>query len=280
MTYNNIIARIKNIALAHKQVKSFYKGLVSDFLTDKTTLYAAVFLQDNGGTISLSGHATTINFKLYFVDLVHVAADTKDNEQDVHSDMISVAQDILAQLNHPSYNDWIISPDNNLQLLVEDDGDMFAGCSLDISISFVYTQNVCGVPTTKITYSPSAKVAKLTLSEDAITGEMNLVLTPQTDVTAQQEIILPDYINGFILTTPLGTRASITVYQDAATMELSFVLTKLAADAVSDLPEEQQITITDFSQGFIITTALGTIVRVNLVQDSTTGELTLTLTKL
>jgi hypothetical protein len=147
MTLNQVIQRIRNLSLGHKQVRTFKKGLVSDFLADKTTKYPAVFLQDLGGSISLTGHATTLLYKFFIMDLVHVSEDTKDNEQDVHSDMVSIAMDLLAQMNNSLYHDWRISPDNNLQLVVENDGDMFAGVVVDFSVRIMYEQNICVVPT-------------------------------------------------------------------------------------------------------------------------------------
>lgn len=155
MTLNNVIQRIKSLALGHKQVRSFYQGLVTDFLTDKTTKYPAVFLQDNGGSISLSGHATTLSYRLFLMDLVHVSEESKQNEQDVQSDMVSIAMDLLAQMNNGQYSDWIISADNNLQLVVENDGDMHAGCILDISIRIMFEQNICQIPTDITDYTPT-----------------------------------------------------------------------------------------------------------------------------
>lgn len=146
MTLNQIIKRIRQTALAHKQIKNFYTGLVADLLTDKTTRYASAFLQDDGGTISASTAATKINFKLFLIDLVHVSADAKDNEQDVHSDMLSVAIDMMAELSKPAFNDWKISKDNSVQFLVEEQGDMFAGVSVDFSVEIMFTQNICQIP--------------------------------------------------------------------------------------------------------------------------------------
>jgi phage gp37-like protein len=152
MTYNQIIRRIRTIATEHLQVKTFARGLITDFLNDKATNYPAVFLQSNGGKISTSGHQSTVNFRMFIIDMVHVSEDAKENELDVHSDMISIAMDIIAQMNNGVYNDWKISTDNGFQLLVEEKEDMYAGIYIDFSISFLYSQNVCAVPTTKTTY--------------------------------------------------------------------------------------------------------------------------------
>jgi hypothetical protein len=154
LTYNQIIKRIQSLALAHRQIRYFGRGLITDFLTDKTIPYAAVFLEDGGGTINPDLHSATFSFRIRFVDLVHVSEDTKENELDVLSDMFSVAMDIVAQMKYPAYNDWIISGTNNLQRIVEEDGDMYAGWYMDFSVRIQYDQNVCEVPTTIPGYEP------------------------------------------------------------------------------------------------------------------------------
>lgn len=156
MTLNQVIKRVQDLATAHKQIRSFGKGLIQDFLVDKTTRYPAVFLQDIAGNISLGNHATALSYRLFIVDLVHVSADAKTNEQDVQSDMVSIAMDLLAQMNNPQYNDWAISSDNNLQLLVENDGDMHAGVVIDFSVRIMFEQNICVIPT-DITGYPSTE---------------------------------------------------------------------------------------------------------------------------
>ena len=155
MTLNQLQNRVKAIVLAHKQVRRFHTGLGTDFLIDKKDKYPAVSLQGNSGDISLSGAATTFTYKMLFVDLVHVAQDTATNEMDVQSDMVSMAIDVLSQMAHPIYNDWKISLSNSLQLLYEEDGDMYAGCSIDLSISVIYKRNTCEIPSDLIIVDPT-----------------------------------------------------------------------------------------------------------------------------
>lgn len=155
MTLNQVVARIKSLALGHKQVRDFRKGLVTDFFADKAAKYPAVCLQDNSGVISLAGHAATLNYRMFIADLVHVSQDTKLNEQDVHSDMVSIAMDLLAQMNNGNYDDWKISADNSLALFSENEGDMQAGCVIDLTIGFIYQQNICQVPTDITDYIPT-----------------------------------------------------------------------------------------------------------------------------
>lgn len=155
MTLNQVIKRIKALSLAHKQIRAFKRGLITDFFADKTSKYPAALLQDNGGNISTAGHATTISFRLFLVDLVHVNNDTNDNELDVQSDMISVAMDLVAEFNSGIFDDWALSTDNVIQLTYEGDNDLHAGCYFDFSIRIMFAQNTCQIPTEIIDSSPT-----------------------------------------------------------------------------------------------------------------------------
>lgn len=152
MTLNSVIRRIRTIAEDHKQIRSFFYNVnIVEWLNEKKIDYPAVFLQSATGTISPDQHATTIAFKMFFVDLVNVSEATKGNETDVESDMLSVAQDIVAQLNHPG-NGWYPNGDYQFEIHTEGDNDMYAGVVLDFSLRIVFTQNICQVPTTFADY--------------------------------------------------------------------------------------------------------------------------------
>ncbi len=147
MTLNQVIRRLELICVAHKQVRNFYYGLPTDFLTEKTTRYASAFLQDTPGSLELGTKTQLFGFKLFLLDLVHVSEGTKQNERDVQSDMLSVIKDLAAEFNHSSYTDWKLSLSNPVTLVSEGFDDMVAGATIDISISTPYEQDVCAVPT-------------------------------------------------------------------------------------------------------------------------------------
>lgn len=146
MTLNQVLRRIEKICLAHKQVRRFRVGLNEDMFTDKTAKYAACMLTYQSGSISSSGHSATISFRLIAVDMVHVSEDAKDNQDEVLSDMLSVIMDVMAMLNWAGYNDWAVSKDNQLQALIEEGDDMYAGWAIDFSIKIMWDQNVCQIP--------------------------------------------------------------------------------------------------------------------------------------
>lgn len=178
MTLNQVINRIKQLSLGHKQVREFRKGLVTDFFADKKTKYPAACLQDLGGNISLSGHATLLNYRLFILDLVNVSQDTKLNEIEVLSDTVSIAMDLLAQMNNGNYDDWKISPDNALQLVVEAENDMLAGCVIDFSVRIMYEQNICQIPTEITDYIPTDSDMKYVYDESYVaTGSEGVTLS-------------------------------------------------------------------------------------------------------
>lgn len=147
MTLNAIVQRIKTVALAHGQIRNFYQGQVTDFLNEKKTKYASCFLQDSGSaTIDASQKATVIPFKLFLLDLVNVSENAKDNELEVQSDMLSVAEDLIAQFDDSNYADWKVSLNNSVTFVKEDLDDMVAGVVIDISISYPYLRDRCAVP--------------------------------------------------------------------------------------------------------------------------------------
>jgi hypothetical protein len=148
LTLNQVSTKIAQICTGHKQIRSFFYGLKTDLLTAKTTAYPAAFLDDNGGTISPKGHAITLVWRLWFLDLVNVDSYSNQNEIDVVSDMLSVAVDIMTQLSRDS-NGWVCS-DGAIQQVAEQDNDMPWGVYVDFNIRFPYPQNNCEVPTNTV----------------------------------------------------------------------------------------------------------------------------------
>lgn len=147
LSLNQIIRRIRQVSLAHQQVRNFYFGQPTDFLTDKTTVYASAFLQDVPGTVDLTGKALIVGFKLFLLDLVNVSARAKENELDVQSDMLSVGLDLLAEFDHSSFTDWKITLSNPVTLVREELDDLVAGAVFDFSVLVPYDKDTCAVPT-------------------------------------------------------------------------------------------------------------------------------------
>jgi hypothetical protein len=146
LTLNQVVQRIKTIAKVHKQIKNFYYGNVTDFLGDKKTRYASLFLQDSPGVIDPASKAVTMNFKIYLLDLENVSEDTQQNTLDVQSDMLSVGTDLISEFDFSSYTDWRVSASSPFSLVREKFSDVVAGVVIDISIPVPYDKDTCAVP--------------------------------------------------------------------------------------------------------------------------------------
>jgi hypothetical protein len=146
LTFNQVLQRIKQISLSHKQVRNYYYGKPTDFLTEKTTQYTSVFLQDNNGVISIDTKTQTLNFKLFVLDLVNVSEDTLANLQDVQSDCLEIAKDLIALMDDDNYDDWALTSENNYELLFEEFDDLVGGVVVDIAIRIPYLKDKCAIP--------------------------------------------------------------------------------------------------------------------------------------
>ncbi len=148
MTFNQVIKRIKGIVAAHGQLRNFYLGNVSEFLQKKDTQYPSCFLQDVPGLIDGSAKITSYNFRMFLLDLANTSEDTDENVIDVQSDMISVAQDLIAAFDDQIYEDWKISPTSPMALVRDDEPDVLAGVVVDITIETLFIKDTCAIPTT------------------------------------------------------------------------------------------------------------------------------------
>lgn len=146
LSLNQIVKRIETIALNHLQIRHFYFGSVTDFLTDKTTRYASCFMQDQPGNIDSAGKVVTYLFKLYFLDLENVASDTQKNTVDVQSDMLQIATDTIAQIDFSGFIDWMVLGASNFVLVREEFDDFVAGVAVDINIQVPFDKDICAVP--------------------------------------------------------------------------------------------------------------------------------------
>jgi hypothetical protein len=223
MTLNQILKRIKLIALSHRQVRSYKRGFATDFFTDQKTKYPAVLLQDNGGSISISGGATSISFRMFILDLVHVSQNAKDNEEDVLSDTLSIAMDLIAQMNANDYSDWRISVDNSIELIKENDNDLNAGVVVDFTIRTPFTQNICAVPSDlEIEINPDVMSDKLVyyMVYDATGAEGTTLTVDHIPAVIGKKLLIVTR-SSFAL-TPVSNLPDSTQYTwDNETFELS-----------------------------------------------------------
>lgn len=154
MTLNQVIQRLSILAGAHKQLRSFSNpGSITDALNDKTVAYPTCLSLDvPGSNIDVVSKTVTFSFRLFFLDLVNVSNSTKQNEQDVQSDMLTVGMDFLAQMDYSGYTDWKIAAASPVVFVTDTENDRVAGVTVDVSIITPWNKNICSVPATSFTF--------------------------------------------------------------------------------------------------------------------------------
>jgi len=127
---------------AHQQIKTTFYGTAFDFLSKGSdNVYPALFFDLTGA--SINGKTSTLNFTLFFCDRV---LPEQSNEQEVLSDQLLTAQDIVAQLHYNDF-DFVMQDAVTLDFFTEDTPEYLAGVSATISLDLPYLQNRCEVPT-------------------------------------------------------------------------------------------------------------------------------------
>lgn len=142
MTLNQIIAKIEEIGNAHQQIKTTFYGSAFDLLSKGSDVLYPAFIFDLG-TANVSGKNLSISFSMFFMDRM---LPEETNFQDVLSDQLQIAQDIIAQL---SYNDFEFTLEQTATLnsFMESTPDSLAGWQTDITLDLPYIYNRCEVPT-------------------------------------------------------------------------------------------------------------------------------------
>jgi hypothetical protein len=168
LSLNQVAARIRSLALSHKQLNSFYLGDPHEFTFNGEVDYAGCFVSLDGGSDSRVTKLKTFNLTAYFLDRVHVSEETETNETEVLSDMSSVADDFLAMLRY--YQDWEIGDVSAFTMRTEFLEDMVAGVSLEVSIAVEFLSDRCQVPADDVTFEDPFDMARTKIISYTGTG--------------------------------------------------------------------------------------------------------------
>lgn len=179
MTLNQIIARVRTLALSHLQINSFYFGALPEFDANGEINYAGCFLEQRPGSINRAERTQQFNFRVYFLDLVPESTNSEENETDVMSDMHSVAADFMAMLNYTEYqDDWWIEDGSSVVPVEEGLSDLVAGCYMDFTINTEYAADRCQVPATDVTFENDFDMARTRILTYTGTGSEGSTFSP------------------------------------------------------------------------------------------------------
>jgi hypothetical protein len=140
LTLNQTIKLISDLGSAHEQINTVYFGDIWEFLkTDN--IYPAMFFSLTGS--SISGKQLNLDFSLFFLDR---QLQDESNENEVLSDQLLIAQDIISMMRYPKF-DWEIGDQVSLEFFTEEKEDFLAGVKADVTVSFPMLSDRCQVPT-------------------------------------------------------------------------------------------------------------------------------------
>jgi len=143
MTLNELIGQITEFGNNHQMIETTYFGPAMDKLAEADVKYPMFSFDTNGGNID--GASLVLTFSMFFFD--RLTAD-RSNMQDVHSDMLQVAQDIIAQLRYPGW-DFDIRPGIPIALFDDSTPEMLAGVNAQVTLVLPYVSDRCSVPSTQ-----------------------------------------------------------------------------------------------------------------------------------
>lgn len=181
LTLNQVLSRLRSLALSHKQINHFYFGDVPEFDAQEDIVYPGCFCEQQPGQIDTVQRLQRFNFRIFLVDLVGVSERTEQNETEVLSDMTQVAGDLIALLKNPIYqDDWIITDTSAINPVTESLGDMVAGVFMDIGISVDYLADSCQVPADDVEFDQTFDMPRTKIYTYNGTGsEGNVIPIPE-----------------------------------------------------------------------------------------------------
>jgi hypothetical protein len=142
LTLNQIVDQIKAIAEAHKQINTVKFGDLDEFLGESAdNVYPAMYFDI--APSNLSTRSLNLNFDFFFFDRL---LPERTNETEIMSDILSIAQDIMAQL---MFNEFEFTVSENVPLtpVTEDTPDNLVAWQASISFILPFTADRCQVPT-------------------------------------------------------------------------------------------------------------------------------------
>jgi hypothetical protein len=139
-TLNQIVQNLSEIASKHQQLHAFKVGNPDEFYTSGTATCAEMWLLVSDA--SLTRNTATFKFTMWLLDGVRRG---EINQLEVQSDMVQVAQDINAQLEHPDY-DWFYDQKPTLNIITEKSPYKWSGVFFDFTIKLKYPSDTCRIP--------------------------------------------------------------------------------------------------------------------------------------
>lgn len=148
MTLNQILTELETIANNHKQINTYGYGDIWDIATSGDINYPLMWVSLDGTEIA--ERRETVKFKIIFMDIVKGG---QVNEQEVLSDQLEIAKDVVAQLSHPNYEWSFLGNGVVLEDFTERFTDSVSGWTASIALELPFSKDRCAIPYVGNTYA-------------------------------------------------------------------------------------------------------------------------------
>ena len=150
LTYNNIIDILTDIANRHQQINTFYVGENWEIENDADIVYPVLQVYPTLARLPRNtyGEYKTIQINMN-CKVVNLTRQDNENEKDIYSDMLQVAQDIINELSqNPYFSNSNVSILNDISItqLNEFNDDYTNGWEWELSFQLINNNTWCGLP--------------------------------------------------------------------------------------------------------------------------------------
>jgi hypothetical protein len=140
ITLNQIIKQFREIATNHKQINTFGFGDLPEIGKEKDIVYPLMWVLQKSS--SIDNNDLRLKYQFFFSDLVH--KDLSNNDE-VLSDQLLTALDVIAQLQHSAY-DWEYTQGAQLEPFTGKWSDEVSGWIMDCEVVVPSPYNRCAIP--------------------------------------------------------------------------------------------------------------------------------------
>jgi len=142
ITLNKVIKLLNNIATDHKQINSWGFGDLWEAGATTKLNFPAMWGSLKPATVNQN--ELNLNFSIYLMDKVRRS---EANENEVLSDTLQIAMDVLAKLRElENSNDFYLVRQNAIDYFTESLDDEVSGVMFDITLKIPNLYDLCSIP--------------------------------------------------------------------------------------------------------------------------------------
>lgn len=142
ISLNQLVENFRVFASAHQQIHTFLYGEPHEFYLSGTTNSPELWLACESVARDPNGNTTTYNMNVIVADGVKIG---EVNELEVESDLIQIAEDVLAYLRDPRFK-WTITNQSTITVRMEKTPKRLTTAEFQVSIKTPKPNNRCAIP--------------------------------------------------------------------------------------------------------------------------------------